>query len=135
MEKDLDILGYVKSSNSLRKKEKIMKIKKVVVHELGKSVNGQTQNLREHNCICGEVIKKIMLCLEELVDKKKYDIDKFKLLIEICNELFGSLNPIEIENIKKQVEFNLDNGLIKKYPIHKYIIYKSLSFLKKKFID
>lgn len=129
---DLDALSYVKSENGLRKKEKMCKIRRIVVHEMNKSVSSGI--FKENGCIDCEVVKKIMICLEELV-LKKYGINKFELLIQICSELFGTLSNQEIENLKKQVEYNIDNSLIKKIPSYRWFGFKLIKLLKKRLLE
>jgi len=132
MEIDPNQLSYVKSSNGLRKKEKFSKIKRTIVYELNKTLSCGSFKTNEN--VDHDLIRKIMQCIEELV-KKKHGINKLELLLDVCRELFGSLSTNELENIKRQVEYNVDNNLVEKLPSYMWIGNKVIKVLKKKFLD
>lgn len=104
-------LNYIKSKNSLKRQEKLHTIKQAIVNKIQKDID--TTKLKENNIINNELILFCCSCVEELV-KKSYSIDKKCFVVDILYTLFGSLNNLEIEQIKQHIEFAFENKLIKK---------------------
>jgi len=104
-------LSYIKSKNSLKRQEKLHTIKQSIVTKIQKDID--ISKLKENNIINNELILFCCSCVEELV-KKSYSIDKKCFVVDILCTLFGSLNNLEIEQIKQHIEFAFENKLIKK---------------------
>jgi len=108
----MDKLYYIKTRNSLKKKEKLHIIKQCIVNKVQSDID--VNKLRENQHIDNELILFICSAVEELV-KKSYSIDKKELVVEILKTIFnGILGELEINQIKSQIEFAHENQLIKK---------------------
>lgn len=104
-------LSYIKSKNSLKRQEKLHTIKQAIVNKIQKDID--ISKLKENNIINNELILFCCSCVEELV-KSKYSINKKDFVVDILCTLFGSLNNLEIEQIKQHIEFAFENHLIKR---------------------
>lgn len=125
-------LYYIKTKNSLRKKEKLHTIKQCIVDKIQRDID--TSKLRENQHVDNELILFIAYCIEELV-KPKYEIDKKEFAIEILNTIFnGVLNEIEINQIKLQLDFAHENDLIKKVEFKSKAKMAFVYWFKKKFL-
>lgn len=127
----MDNIDYVKPKNSLRKKEKQEKLKKIIVARVNQIQN--YQQLRANNNIDQELILLVCNCVENLV-KKKYNIDKKQFVVDILSAVFPSLSQIEIDNIKNVVQFLFDNLLIQVVPILDKSKYIAWAWIKRKFL-
>ena len=73
-----------------------------------------------------------MSIVENVVHKKNpLAIDKMNLVCDILKNVF-SLSPIEIDILKKQIQYIFDNNQIVKIPIIKKVIRMGINFLTKK---
>lgn len=109
-------LYYIKTKNSLRKIEKIHTIKQHIVNKVRQDID--TAKLRENGHIHNELILFVCSCIEELV-KKKYNIDKKLFVVDILNVIFSNcLTEPEINQIKQQIDFAHENGLIRKVDVN-----------------
>jgi len=104
-------LTYIKTKNSLRKKEKIHRIKLAIVDKIHRDIDISQLKTNQH--INEELIVFVCCCAEELI-KKKYNIDKKEFVVDVLTTIFGSLNNVEVEQIKSQIDFAHENQLIKK---------------------
>lgn len=108
----MDKLYYIKTRNSLKKKEKLYTIKQCIVNKVQSDID--VNKLRENQHVDNELILFCCTCVEELV-KKSYSIDKKELVVEILKTIFnGVLGELEINQIKSQIDFAYENELIKK---------------------
>ena len=110
------------NENKAFKRERIKQnIIDIVRFEIDKNPNRHKNDI---SCI-------IRACelIENLV-KKKYNIDKFDIILKVFNALFGVLQPADIEQLKKAVDAVLACKLIKKVCYRKNIY----SYIKKVFI-
>lgn len=127
----MDDINYIKSKNSLRKREKKDKIKRIIRERIT-SINSY-QSLRNNNSIDQELVLMICNCVENLV-KKKYQIDKKQFVIEIVEDIFPNLSQYERENILNMVQFLFDNLLIQIVPISEKISHFAVSWIKRKLL-
>lgn len=73
--------------------------------------------------------------LIEYYVKKKYNIDKKPLLIEIYDDVFlGSLSCMDKEQVKNNIEFLFNNKKIKKLSNYKLFKTSCKEWIKKKFL-
>jgi hypothetical protein len=106
-----DLLKYVKTKNSLKKKAKIHTLKQAILNKVQSDLD--LSKLRINNCIDNDLILYVALCIESCI-KKKYGIDKKEFCIEIINAIFsGALTLAEINQVNLQIQFAYDNELIK----------------------
>lgn len=124
-------LSYVKSKNSLRKQEKIHTIKNAIVNKIQRDID--ISKLKENNVINNELILFCCSCVEELV-KKSYSISKKEFVVDILCTLFGSLNNLEIEQIKQHIEFAFENQLIKKVAFNYKFRVATWNWVQRKFL-
>lgn len=109
-------LVYIKTKNSLRKKEKLHTIKQCIVDKIHRDID--MSKLRENQHIDNELILFVCYCVEELV-KKKYNVNKKEFVVDIVSTAFGNvLTELEINQIKSQIEFAHENNLIKKVELN-----------------
>jgi hypothetical protein len=125
-------LSYIKTKNSLRKKEKLHTIKRLIVDKIQQDID--IAKLRDKGCIDPELINFVASCCKELC-KSKYGIDEKEFVLEILNIVFsGCLTENEQHQIKQQIDFINDNGLVNKVEISfklKMIIW---DWIKRKFL-
>jgi len=125
-------LYYIKTKNSLRKKEKLHTIKQCIVDKIQRDID--ISKLRDNQHIDNELILFVAYCIEELV-KPKYTIDKKEFAIEILNTIFSSiLTEIEINQIRSQLDFAHENNLIKKVEFKNKARMAFVYWFKKKFL-
>ena len=124
-----DNLSYIKPKNSLKKKDKYLKLLNAIKEKIMTLEN--YQSLRNNNIIDPELILMVCNCVENSI-KKKAGIDKKKLVIEILTDVFGGLNASEVTHIESQCQYNFENELIEKIPTLYKAGYITLNYLKKK---
>lgn len=106
-----DLLKYVKTKNSLKKKEKIHTLKQAILDKVQRDLD--LSKLRVDGHVDNDLILFVCLCLEQTV-KKKYGIDKKEFCVEIINAIFNNVLTIpEINQVRLQIDFAHDNKLIK----------------------
>lgn len=124
-------LYYIKTKNSLRKKEKIYKIKQCIVDKIQQDID--SSKLRENQHIDNELILFVCHCVEELV-KKKYNIEKKEFVVDILKTIFNNvLTELEINQVKSQIDFAYENNLIKKVELNYKARMILWDWLKRKF--
>lgn len=127
-----DPLHYIKTKNSLRKKEKLHVIKKCVLDKIRNDMD--LSKLRSNGLIENELILFVCSCIEELV-KKKYGINKKDFVVEILNELFNVvLTQTELIQVESQIEFAYENQLIKKVDVNFKVKMILWDWIKRKFL-
>jgi len=104
-------LDYIKTKNSLRKKEKIHRIRQAIVDKIQRDIDISQLKTNQH--VNEELIVFVCCCAEELI-KKKYNIDKKQFVVDVLQTIFGSLSNPEVEQVKSQIDFAHENQLIKK---------------------
>ena len=125
-------LYYIKTKNSLRKKEKLHTIKKCIVDKVIRDI--ELSKLRENQHIDNELILFVAYCIEELV-KPKYAIDKKEFAVDILKTIFdGALSELEINQIKAQLDFAHENKLIKKVKVSYKTKMLVWDWLRRKFL-
>lgn len=125
-------LYYIKTRNSLRKKEKLHVIQKCILDKIQTDID--ISKLRSNGHIDNELILFICSCVEELV-KKKYNIDKKQFVVEILIAVFnGILIESEIQQIEAQIEFAYENKLIKKVEFNYKAKMVLWDWIKRKFL-
>lgn len=125
-------LYYIKTKNSLRKKEKIHKIKQCIVDKIQQDIDAS--KLRENQHVDNELILFVCYCVEELV-KKKYNIDKKEFVVDILNTCFSNvLTDLEINQIKLQIDFAHENNLIKRVELNYKVKMVVWDWMKRKFL-
>jgi hypothetical protein len=100
-------VANVKQNRAFKKGTVKNDIVNIIVKELQKNPD---RSKTEVSCI-------IRCCnlIENLV-KKKYKLDKFDIVVQVFTNLFGGLNPTELDQLRKSVQTVLDDKLIKKIP-------------------
>ena len=102
----MEELNYIKPKNSLRRREKQEKIRRMIKQRIT-AINSY-QALRQNNTINEELVLMVANSVENLV-KKKYQIDKKSFVVEILDDIFNGLNQVEKDNISNVVQFLFDN--------------------------
>jgi hypothetical protein len=125
-------LHYIKTKNSLRKKEKLHTIKQCIVDKIQRDID--MSKLRENQHIDNELILFVCYCVEELV-KKKYNIDKKDFVVDILKTVFNNvLTELELNQIKSQIDFAHENQLIKKVELNYKVRLIVWDWIKRKFL-
>lgn len=125
-------LYYIKTKNSLRKKEKLHTIKQCIVNKVQSDID--VNQLRQNQHVDNEIILFICNCVEELV-KKKYNINKKEFVVEILKSLFnGVLGELELNQIKSQIDFAHENKLINKVELNYKARMIIFDWMKRKFL-
>jgi len=125
-------LYYIKTKNSLRKKEKLHTIKQCIVDKVIRDI--ESSKLRENQHIDNELILFVAYCIEELV-KPKHAIDKKEFAVEILRTIFnGALSELEVNQIKAQLDFAHENKLIKKVKFNYKVKMLVWDWLRRKFL-
>lgn len=120
----------IKPQNNLLTDYKRSEIKKSIVERL-KTMFSNVQQYKYDN----EFL--LLTCsLIEYFVKKKYNIDKKCLLIEIYNEVFlGTLTTEDMEQIKNNIQFLFNNNKIKKLSYYRLFLTSCKEWVKKKFYN
>ena len=125
-----DIILQIGPKNSLSKHVNYNTILNLIIEEISKFPNLELLKLNTHVEL--ELIKLVMSIVENVVHKKNpLAIDKMNLVCDILKNVF-SLSPIEIDILKKQIQYIFDNNQIVKIPIIKKVIRMGINFLTKK---
>lgn len=125
-------LYYIKTKNSLRKKEKIHKIKQCIVDKIQRDID--SSKLRENQHVDNELILFVACCAEELV-KKRYNIDKKEFVVDVLSTVFNNiLTELELNQIKSQIDFAHENKLIKKVELNYKARMVVWDWIKRKFL-
>ena len=127
----MDELNYIKPKNSLRRREKQEKIRRMIKQRIT-AINSY-QALRQNNTINEELVLMVANSVENLV-KKKYQIDKKSFVVEILDDIFNGLNQVEKDNISNVVQFLFDNLLIQSVPVVDKLAYYALGWMKRKLL-
>ena len=124
------IISQIGPKNSLSKHVNYNTVLQLIVDEIRKFPN--LNLLKTHTYIELELIKLIMSIVENVVQKKNpLAINKMDLVCDILRTVFN-LSPIEIDILKKQIQYIYDNNQIVKIPIIKKIIRMGIKFLLSK---
>jgi hypothetical protein len=127
-----NLLQHVKTKHSLRKKEKLHILKRAIVDKIQTDID--VAKLRNNGCVDPELINFVACCCEELC-KSKYSIDKKEFVCEILNIVFnGCLTENEQCQIKQQIEFIHENGLIMKVELILKMKHVLCDWIKRKFL-
>jgi hypothetical protein len=117
--------NYITPKNSLQRNQKQLKIIKALTIEFSKLENKMLLNKDI------ETLRYLCSLLEDAV-KKKDKIDKESCIIEVYKQVFGESN-VDIDFIKRGIEFLLDNKKIKKLSLVKKYIYPVGKFFFRRF--
>ena len=124
-----DNLCFIKSKNSLKRREKRQKIKQAIKEKV-LSISDH-QQLRTNGVIDPELILMVCNCVENTI-KKKSGVDKKSFVVEILGEIFQNLSQAEREHICHQCQFYFDNALIEVIPLVTKISSIGFNYLKSK---
>jgi hypothetical protein len=124
-----DNLCYIKTKNSLKKREKRQKIKQAIKEKV-MSIQDHNQ-LRQNGTFQPELIALVCNCVENCV-KKHAGVDKKAFVIEIIEDIFPSLSPYEKEYISQHCQFLFDNALIEVIPLSTKVLSIGWNWLKSK---
>ena len=124
-----DNLCYIKTKNSLKKREKRQKIKQAIKDKV-MPIHDHTQ-LRQNSSVEPELILMVCNCVENCI-KKHAGVDKKSFVIEIIEDIFSSLSHNEKENIAQQCQFFFDNALIEAIPLSTKVLSIGWNWLKSK---
>jgi hypothetical protein len=127
----MEELNYIKPKNSLRRREKQEKIKRLIKQRI--TAISSYQSLRQNNSIDQELVLMVCNSVENLV-KKKHQIDKKSFVVEVLEDIFNGLNQVEKDNVLSVVQFLFDNLLIQSVPLVNKLSYFALGWLKRKFL-
>lgn len=111
----------VKENKSFRSSTKAKDLVKVIVADLQRGTKGIKE---DQGLVC-----RACSLIENLVSKKD-KINKFDLLVDVYKVLFVSMTPVEIEALRRLVQFCLDSKMIKK--VSRFV--KLFSYCKNVFI-
>lgn len=125
----MDNLCYIKSKNSLKKREKRAKIKQAIKEKV--MAIHQHEQLRTNGIVEPELILMVCNCVENCI-KKGAGIDKKAFVIEILEDIFNNLSQKEKEQIGNQCQFLFDNALIELIPISTKILSIGWNWFKSK---
>lgn len=125
----MDNLCYIKTKNSLKKREKHSKIKQAIKEKV-LSIH-QHYELRKNEMIEPELILMVCNCVENCI-KKGAGVDKKSFVIEILEDIFTSLSPNEREHIGNQCQFYFDNALIEIILVTTKILSIGWNYIKSK---
>jgi len=126
-------LYYIKTKHSLRKKEKLHVIKKSILDKIQNDID--VSKLRVAGHIDNSLILFICSCIEELLNKKKYDIDKKQFAVEILNAIFNNnLSGQEVLQVESQIDFAHENDLIQKVEFKHKAKMIVFDWVKRKFL-
>lgn len=104
----LDIIEGVKIKNSLQKEcieENLVEFIVLRIKAVIKQLASKSKNM--------ELLKIICNCIENALPKKA-GFDKMSLVMKIFDNLFPLLSDKDKEEIKSNVQYTYDNGLIKR---------------------
>ena len=124
-----DNLCYIKTKNSLKKREKRQKIKQAIKEKV-MSIHNHHQ-LRQNGVCEPEMILMICNCVENCI-KKHAGVDKKLFVIEIIEDIFSSLSSQEKEHIGQQCQFFFDNSLIEVIPLSTKVLSIGWNWFKSK---
>ena len=124
-----DNLCYIKSKNSLKKREKRQKIKQAIKEKV-MSIHEHTQ-LKQNSSVEPELILMVCNCVENCI-KKHAGIDKKAFVIEIVEDIYSRLSQVEKDNIAQQCQFFFDNGLIEVIPLSTKVLSIGWNWFKSK---
>lgn len=119
--------SLVKPKRELAKRRKSTKVMNKVIELLQKDFSSTDISDMKNN---PELLKYVCNEVENLV-KKKYKIDKKKLVLEIINRVVTNLNDNDRKSMSDNIEFLHANGDIKKVKWLKYLAHVGLYVLKK----
>ena len=111
--------------NELAQDIKLCEIKNKIVSRLEQIENLQVYRLNnEMLCLCVNLI--------EFYVKRRYNIDKMNLAINIYDRIFANLTEDEKATIRQNIQFIYNNGHIKKISYYKLMFCGIKEWLKKK---
>ena len=109
-----DNLCYIKTKNSLKKREKRQRIKQAIKEKV-LSIHDH-HKLRNNESLDPELVLMICNSVENTI-KKGAGVDKKAFVIEILGDIFPNLSQSEKEYIGNQCQFYFDNALIEVIPL------------------
>jgi len=124
-----DNLCYIKTKNSLKKREKRQKIKQAIKEKV-MSIHDHTQ-LRQNGVCEPELILMVCNCVENCI-KKHAGVDKKAFVIEIIEDIFLFLSYNDKEQVAQQCQFFFDNALIEVIPLSTKVLSIGWNWLKSK---
>jgi hypothetical protein len=124
-------MDYVQVKNSLKNKKAVDDIVNIIINKIKADLTVDN-NLKSSM----ELLTLVVTLVENLIDNKnkpdKKKVNKLNVLHDIYNKLFGNLTQQDLNIINQNIEYLLDNKLIKKYSFLKRI-YKNFKYwLEKK---
>lgn len=124
-------MDYIQVKNSLKNKKAVDDIVNIIINKIKAdlTVDGNLKNSME-------LLHLVVTLIENLIDNQnksdKKKVNKLNVLHDIYNKLFGNLSQQDLNIINQNIEYLLDNKLIKKYSFLKRI-YKNFKYwLQKK---
>lgn len=124
-------ISYIKTNNSLKTIEKSHEIKRAVVDRIKNNID--VDALRSSGHINNELILFVCNVIEELC-KKKYQINKKEFAVEIITAIFSGLSAVDSDNIRHQIDYSHQNGLIHKVPLKNKVASFAINWFKRKFL-
>jgi len=115
----------IKPRNSLKSDFKKSDIINKILEKIMKFENIQKYKLDSNFC-------ELVCNLIEHFVKKKYNINKKELLIDVYNKIFNNLTEDDKTTIYSMVDYIFNNGLIKKLSYYKLFVSYFSNWIKKK---
>lgn len=123
-------LSYVKTKNKLKFQQYNDQLKKHIIEKVKELDNlGPMKN--DHM----ELLTFICTCVENGLNEKyekKHKTDKKKLVLQIFEEIFNSLNEDEKKKLGNSIDFLISNDLVKKVNIAKRCAFIGFNYIKSK---
>lgn len=124
-------MDYVQVKNSLKNKKAVDDIVNIIINKIKADLNVDV-NMKNSM----ELLTLVVTLIENLIDNKnksdKKKVNKLNVLHDIYNKLFGNLTQQDLTLINQNIEYLLDNKLIKKYSFLKRVYKNIKHWIQKK---
>ena len=125
---------YINPENSLKRDIKYNTLVKQILDKIT-----DIPNYHEYRAGSIELLKMICNIIENNVNNKKKSksekIDKENLCCEVYTRLFDKISPVELTNLKNNIQYLLENKQIKKIGFFKVCYSVTKNWIKKKFTE
>jgi DNA phosphorothioation-dependent restriction protein DptG len=124
-------MDYVQVKNSLKNKKAVDDIVNIIINKIKADLTVDN-NLKSSM----ELLTLVVTLIENLIDNHnkpdKKKVNKLNVLHDIYNKLFGNLTQQDLTLINQNIEYLLDNKLIKKYSFLKRVYKNIKHWIQKK---
>jgi hypothetical protein len=126
-------MDYVQVKNSLKNKKAVDDIVNIIINKIKTDLNIDV-NLKNSM----ELLHLVVTLIENLIDNKnksdKKKVNKLNVLHDIYTKLFGNLSAQDLTLINQNLEYLLDNKLIKRYSLIKRVYKNIKHWVQKKLL-